>query len=135
MEAVEMLDIYPTLLDLCGLPANDFNEGKSLRPLIENKQKKKDYFAITSYGRNNHAVVSDQFRYIQYEDKTEEFYDHEIDKNEWINKVDDPFYLKKINKLKLALPDINTIRSKNTKNKGVNPYFIKKYTKQPNKTQ
>jgi iduronate 2-sulfatase len=131
LEAVEMLDIYPTLLDLCGLPPNDFNEGKSLKPLIENTSEKKDYFAVTSYGRNNHAVVSGQYRYIQYEDKSEEFYDHEIDPNEWTNKAKDPFYLNRINKLKLALPDINAIRSKNTKKEGVNPYFIKKYADEP----
>jgi arylsulfatase A-like enzyme len=130
LEAVEMLDIYPTLLDLCGLPPNDFNEGKSLKPLIENTSEKKGYFAVTTYGRNNHTVVSDQYRYIQYEDKSEEFYDHEIDPNEWTNKANDAFYLKKIKELKSALPDINANRSKNAKKKGVNPYFIKKYAEE-----
>jgi arylsulfatase A-like enzyme len=125
-----MLDIYPTLLDLCGLPPNDFNEGKSLKPLIENTSEKKGYFAVTTYGRNNHTVVSDQYRYIQYEDKSEEFYDHEIDPNEWTNKANDAFYLKKIKELKSALPDINANRSKNAKKKGVNPYFIKKYAEE-----
>jgi iduronate 2-sulfatase len=132
-EAVELLDIYPTLIDLCGLPVNTMNEGKSLKPLIENTKIEREYFAITSYGRNNHSVVSDQFRYIQYEDKSEEFYDHKVDSNEWFNKAQDSIYLKWINKHRMQLPGINALWSKNTKKKGPNIYFIKQREEQMKK--
>jgi len=82
---VELLDIYPTLLDLCGLPANNQNEGKSLKPMIENPTSGGGNYAITTYGRNNHAVVSGPYRYIHYEDGTEELYNRNVDPNEFKN--------------------------------------------------
>jgi arylsulfatase A-like enzyme len=71
---VEMLDIYPNLVTLCGLPANHQNEGKSLKTLIQNPNSNSENYAITTYGRNNHAVVSGSYRYIHYEDGSEELY-------------------------------------------------------------
>jgi arylsulfatase A-like enzyme len=82
---VEMLDIYPTLVDLCGLPANNQNEGESLKPLIENPESNSSNYAITTYGRNNHAVVSGGYRYIHYEDGSEELYNRNPDPNEFEN--------------------------------------------------
>ena len=82
---VEMLDIYPTLLDLCGLPAYDRNEGKSLKNLMQDASEGMHKHAITTYGKNNHAVVADGFRYIQYNDGSEELYDRSQDPNEWDN--------------------------------------------------
>jgi hypothetical protein len=41
---------------------------------------------VTSvYGRNNYAVIDQRYRYIRYEDGSEELYDHENDPNEWNN--------------------------------------------------
>lgn len=82
---VELLDIYPTLLDLCSLPANERNEGKSLKPLLQNTGYGQENYAITTYGKNNHAVVTEGFRYIQFYEGSEELYDHSNDPNEWNN--------------------------------------------------
>jgi hypothetical protein len=38
-----------------------------------------------TYGRGNHAVRSERWRYIQYADGSEELYDHQNDSNEWVN--------------------------------------------------
>jgi arylsulfatase A-like enzyme len=82
---VSFMDIYPTLSDLCGLPVGEHLSGQSLRPLLENPQAPWDRPAITTHGRNNHAVRSERYRYIRYGDGTEELYDHEDDPMEWTN--------------------------------------------------
>lgn len=103
----EMLSIYPTLLELCGLTAYEKNEGKSLLPVMQRKNAGKGQFAITTFGMNNHAVQSDQFRYIRYEDGGEEFYDHRQDPNEWNNEVQNLNYRKEIQNLREHLPAVN----------------------------
>ncbi len=84
-QPVEMLSIYPTLLELSGLEANGKNEGISLVELMQSGKNEKEYYAITTYGMNNHSIRSEKFRYTRYEDGSEELYDHEYDPNEWIN--------------------------------------------------
>ena len=103
----EMLSIYPTLLELCGLPAYSRNEGKSLVSTMMESKPDKKAFALTSYGMNNHAVKSDEFRYIQYEDGGAELYDHRSDPNEFTNQANNPDFRKEINVLKKYLPRIN----------------------------
>lgn len=128
-QPVEMLDIYPTLLDLCGLPANKMNEGMSIKPLIKNPESKWNYFAISTYGRNNHAVISDQYRYIRYEDESEELYDHQNDSNEWTNIADNPENgVLKENFLK-HLPKVNALWSQKSKY-DINKFFIKQRMEQ-----
>jgi arylsulfatase A-like enzyme len=87
---VSFMDIYPTLADLCGLPVAEHLSGTTLRPLLEQPEAQWDRPAITSHGRNNHAVRSQRYRYIRYSDGTEELYDHEKDPMEWTNLAADP---------------------------------------------
>ncbi|MCK4855741.1 MAG: sulfatase-like hydrolase/transferase, partial [Bacteroidales bacterium] len=112
---VEMLDIYPTLLDLCGLPDYEKMEGKSLRPLLENPGADAGDYAVCTFGRKNHAVVSDLFMYIQYEDGSEEFYDHGNDPNEWTNRAGDTIYAADIQEMKKQLPATNAPLTLKTK--------------------
>jgi iduronate 2-sulfatase len=84
-DPVELLDLYPTLLDLTGLPANHLNEGKTLRPQLEGHAGGADQAALVTYGRNNHAVRAFQYYYIRYEDGAEELYDLESDPNAFDN--------------------------------------------------
>jgi len=112
---VEMLDIYPTLLDLCGLPDYEKMEGKSLRPLLENPGADAGDYAVCTFGRKNHAVISGQFRYIQYEDGSEEFYDHGSDPNEWTNRAGDTIHTVDIQKMKKKLPATNAPLTLKTK--------------------
>jgi arylsulfatase A-like enzyme len=85
---VSLLDIYPTLSDLCGLPIRHENEGNSLRPLLEDPATEWDIPAVTTFGRSNHSVRSEKWRYIRYADGSEELYDHEADPLEWTNLAD-----------------------------------------------
>lgn len=119
---VEMLDIYPTLLDLCGLPANYKNEGKSLKPLIENPGSDRGNYAITTYGRNNHAVVSNGYRYIHYEDGSEELYNRNIDPNEFENIAGKTEFWEVKSALAKYLPTKNEYWSPAVKD-GANAYF------------
>ncbi|MEO0447139.1 MAG: sulfatase-like hydrolase/transferase, partial [Verrucomicrobiota bacterium] len=60
------------------------------RSLLENPGAEWGRPALMSYGRGNHAVRSEQWRYIRYEDGSEELYDHETDPHEWTNLASDP---------------------------------------------
>ncbi|HEX9046807.1 MAG TPA: sulfatase [Verrucomicrobiae bacterium] len=68
---VQSLDIYPTLVELCGLPAQKEIEGASLVPLLKkpDEQWEKPAFSIWSEdGKTIHgtAVRTQQFRYAEY---------------------------------------------------------------------
>ena len=106
-EPVELLSIYPTLLELSGLPAYPRNEGASLVPLMNDRSKVKEHVALTTYGMNNHAVRTKDFRYIRYEDGSEELYDHRKDPNEWTNVAGEKSYQKTIARLRKRLPKVN----------------------------
>jgi arylsulfatase A-like enzyme len=83
----QLLDIYPTLLDLCGLPANPRNEGHSLVPLLSNTNADWPHAAISVYGVGNISIRDRTHRYIVYEDGSEELYDMVSDPNEWHNQA------------------------------------------------
>jgi arylsulfatase A-like enzyme len=104
---VNLIDIYPTLVDLCGLPANDRLEGQSLAPLLKDPEQSWDRPSLTTHGRNNHSLRSDRYRYIRYEDGSEELYDHEVDPREWNNLADDEGHSAVKQRLAKWLPKIN----------------------------
>ena len=85
---VSLLDLYPTLVEICGLPANPKNEGRSLVPLLENPGKAWPYPSIIGWQENSFAVQDERYRYIRYGDGSEELYDHQTDPNEWTNLAD-----------------------------------------------
>ena len=89
---VSLIDLFPTLTELLGIEAPSYLEGTSLVPLLEDPDAPWDYPAISTFGFGNHAVRTEQFRYIRYSDGSEELYDHETDPNEWTNLAADPTY-------------------------------------------
>lgn len=89
---VGLIDLYPTLADLCGLKQPAQLDGISLTPLISHhspttKQKEPAWrhSVMTVYGRGNISLRSKQYRYIRYADGSEELYDMLQDPNEWKN--------------------------------------------------
>ncbi|PWH84463.1 sulfatase [Algibacter marinivivus] len=120
---VEMLSIYPTLLELSGLPAYKRNEGKSLVTMMQKDEGIQDAYALTTFAMNNHAIKKDGFRYIRYEDGTEEFYDHSKDPNEWTNEASNPKYKSKLATLKALLPKENSKWDEKS-NYTFQPYFV-----------
>lgn len=119
----EMLSVYPTLLELCGLPAYDRNEGISLVSTMNSNKAEEGAFALTTYGMNNHAIKADHFRYIQYEDGSEELYDHKNDPNEFENRASSAEYKSEIEKLKKYLPTSNALWDRNS-SYTFQPYFV-----------
>ena len=88
---VNLLDIYPTLASLTGCepPANQL-EGNDLSVLIKDPEALWDEATVTTFGYKNYGVRSGRYRYIVYEDGSEELYDHTNDKWEWENLADNP---------------------------------------------
>lgn len=86
----ELLDMYPTLIDLCGLSKNERLEGHSLLPQLKDASTARKWPAITTHNHDNHGVRSEDWRYIHYADETEELYDMRKDPNEWKNLAADP---------------------------------------------
>ena len=87
---VGLIDIYPTLADLCDLTPPKQLQGESFRRLPENPTDSWDRPALTSTTAGNHTVRSDHWRYIRYSDGSEELYDHKKDPHEWHNIASDP---------------------------------------------
>jgi len=86
----ELLDLYPTLAQLCRLAEPKEMEGVSLVPQLQDAAAPRERPAVTSHNQGNHAVRSDHWRYIRYADGSEELYDHRNDPNEWTNLVSNP---------------------------------------------
>jgi arylsulfatase A-like enzyme len=100
----ELLDMYPTLTELCKLPPNDSLEGHSLVPQLKDAQAPRPWPAITTHNHDNHGVRSERWRYIRYADGSEELYDMRKDPNEWNNLANDPRYKETLNRHRKWLP-------------------------------
>lgn len=102
-QPVSLLDIYPTLVELCGFPDLDHLDGQSLVSLLKNPKAKRDRPAITAYDEHI-AVRTSQYRYIRYKDGSEELYNCSKDPHEWVNQSKNPEYAAIKKKLNAALP-------------------------------
>ena len=90
----ELLDIFPTLLELCGLEGPDGLEGHSLMPQLKDAKAERPWPAITTHNQGNHGIRTDHWRYIRYADGSEELYDMQADPNEWHNLADEAKHAK-----------------------------------------
>jgi arylsulfatase A-like enzyme len=102
--AVGLLDLLPTLLELCGLDTPDELAGRSLAPLLRDPAREWDRPAVTTWGLGNHAVRSNRWRYIRYRDGSQELYDHGADAHEWRNLAGRPELAPVVGELSRWLP-------------------------------
>jgi len=86
-QPVSLIDIYPTLIDLCGLPERDDIEGTSLVEQLRSPSAHREAPAVTTWGRGNHAIRTERWRYIRYSNGEEELYDHHSDPDEFDNRI------------------------------------------------
>lgn len=103
---VELLDLYPTLTELAGLPHYARNEGSSLRPLLNKPADpgwKKPALSQVSGGR---SVRTERYRYTEWESgkSGRELYDYVKDPLEQVNLVDRPRYARTVKLLRSMLP-------------------------------
>jgi arylsulfatase A-like enzyme len=83
------MSVYPTVCEIAGLPIPEHVKGPSLLPLLKDPRAKWNRPALTTHGRGNHGVRSPRYRYIRYEDGSEELYFHEDDPLEANNRAND----------------------------------------------
>jgi iduronate 2-sulfatase len=102
---VELLDIYPTLLELCGLPAQPGLQGRSLVPLLEDPERPGKAAVLTQHPHPfytphatamGYALRTERYRYVEWRDlatsavTATELYDYEQDPLEQRNRAGDP---------------------------------------------
>lgn len=122
---VQLIDIYPTLTELCGLPNYEQAEGHSLVPLLRNPMAKTVHPALSFYGDRNIAIRNQRYRLMQYEDGSIEFYDLIKDPNEWHNLAGDADKQKEIKLLQSFIPN-HWAPLSTFSNYAFNPYFTEK---------
>jgi uncharacterized sulfatase len=110
---VELIDIYPTLTDFCGIRATRSLEGRSLRPLLENPKARWATPAITQQVRTadgkrimGYSVRTERWRYTEWDGGKAgvELYDHIEDPHEWQNLAKELKYAKVVSDMRKLLP-------------------------------
>jgi uncharacterized sulfatase len=105
---VELLDLYPTLADLCGLPEPPGLQGRSLHPLLDNPRARWDKPAFTQVWRGafpGHSIRTERYRYTEWDNgrKGAQLYDYANDPGETRNLVADPKQAKVLAELRQLL--------------------------------
>ena len=103
-EPVGLIDLYPTLVDLCNLNARPGLDGQSLRPRLRDPDAQTDRSVITTFGKGNYTVRDRRWRLIRYADGSQELYDHQADPREWKNLAGDSNYAAIQQRLTARLP-------------------------------
>ncbi len=106
---VSLLDIYPTLIGLCGLPQPATHEldGRDLTPILNGSTNDRGAPVVSTHGVNCHSVRGRRFRYTRYRNGDEELYDHNNDPHEWHNLAGDPRYDRIKASLSQHFPKVN----------------------------
>jgi arylsulfatase A-like enzyme len=98
-EPVSLLDIYPTLVEMAGLPETEV-DGVSLVPLLNNPALDNHRVVTTYVGEDVYALSSKKWRLIHYGDGSEELYNIREDPLEFINLIDNTDYRSVVTELK-----------------------------------
>lgn len=105
---VELVDLYPTLADLCGWPVPDYLDGMSLRPMLDDPARSVKEAAFTQVRRgklDGYSIRTARWRYTSWDDgrQGEQLYDMQSDPGETTNLAADPRHAETIAKLRERL--------------------------------
>lgn len=100
---VSLIDLFPTLFDLAGLPAVSHADGHSLKPLMLQHAQQATSIPMMSWGEGNHSVRSDHWRYTRYRDGSEELYNLQTDPQEHWNLASRPEHQAQLQALRSAM--------------------------------
>ena len=117
---VELVDLHPTLAELCGLTAPSNLDGKSLKPLLDNPKAEWDKPALTQVTRGTptqtnaptvkptivgRSMRTERYRYTEWNggEQGAELYDHDSDPGELKNLANDPAHAKVVESLRQEL--------------------------------
>jgi arylsulfatase A-like enzyme len=105
---VQLLDMYPTLAELCGLPPPKDNEGHSLVSLLRNPSAKWNHpaYGVTLFqGKLGKSVRTDRWHYVEWDEGQAGamLFDHSQDPLELKNLADDPSLAKTVGEMKSLL--------------------------------
>ena len=85
-QVVDLMSLFPTLVDLAGLPAPDHLDGVTIAPVLRDPAAAwEGPPALGTWHFNNHTVRTDRWRYLRWDNGNEELYDHDADPYEWHN--------------------------------------------------
>ena len=87
---MSLLDLYPTLVELCNLKGPDTLDGESLGTLLREPSRSTGRVVTTTFDRGNISLRGERWRYIRYASGEEELYDLKADPNEWSNLAGRP---------------------------------------------
>lgn len=99
---VSLIDIYPTLVELCDLPKKEL-DGRDFSPLLENPKQEWAYPGVT-VAKHGVSVMTEEWHYISHNKNASELYDIINDPMEWTNLANDLNYSKTVADLKRWLP-------------------------------
>ncbi|MBK1879836.1 sulfatase [Pelagicoccus mobilis] len=108
---LELIDIYPTLAELCGLNAPEYLQGRSLVPMLKDPNKKLRDYSYTVVERDEglgKAIRDERWRYSKWPDG-EELYDLENDRHEHKNLAGSPEYSSVLKKMRTHLGKIESM--------------------------
>ncbi len=102
---VSLIDIFPTLTELCDLPTKQGVSGRSLVPLLESPNDEAwSHPVISMHSHNHFSIRKDDWHYILYDGGGEELYDLKADPEEWTNLAEKNGYDRVIEELKQHIP-------------------------------
>ena len=101
-EPVGLIDLFPTIAELCGVEAPPHPDGNSLVKSMSEVHRPGQP-VLMSWGRGNHSVRTADWRYTRYHDGGEELYNHRTDPNEWNNLAGDSRFTTLIEALRACL--------------------------------
>jgi iduronate 2-sulfatase len=103
---IELVDLYPTLAELCGLPEPKGMEGSSFAPLLDHPTlnwKKVVFSQVKRTSVMGRSVTTEQYQYNSWGTAGEELFDHYKDPNEYTNLVTNPQYAAVLNDMRTIL--------------------------------